>query len=113
MGESKLLLLRVAAQADVPALVRLINGFLAVDPARRGQKLGHRLIRGVEEYSRERQCTAVELDVFNIREELPPFYRSAGFVEVGTGPFEHPDLLLRPAHLIRMRKEVSPALQAP
>lgn len=81
-------------------------GFLAVDPAHQGQGLGRRLIRGVETVCLDAGCTAVELDVFNLREELPPYYRSAGFVEIGTAPFSHPELLLRPAHLIRMRKAI-------
>lgn len=81
-------------------------GFIAVDPARQGQRLGHRLIEEAAAHARAAGCTALELDVFDVREELHGFYRSAGFTETGTAPFEPKELLLRPAHLIQMRREI-------
>lgn len=163
MDTGKLYRARAAAQADVPALVALINlayrveaffirgertsveevtrliaapdaaflllepaagglpagsvyvtlqgraahlGFIAVDPALQGQRLGHRLIHEAAVWAQRAGCTELELEVFDVREELHGFYRSAGFVTDGTRPFEHPELLLRPAHLILMRKAI-------
>lgn len=83
-------------------------GFIAVDPARQGQRLGHRLIDEAAAHARAAGCTVLELDVFDVREELHGFYRSAGFRETGTAPFEPKELLTRPAHLIQMRKPLTP-----
>ncbi|MFN8653787.1 MAG: GNAT family N-acetyltransferase [Gemmatimonadales bacterium] len=82
-------------------------GFIAVDPALQGQRLGHRLIAEAADHARAQGCTALELDVFDVREELHGFYRSAGFTETGTAPFEPKELLLKPAHLIQMRKSIA------
>lgn len=82
-------------------------GFIAVDPDRQGQRLGHRLIEEAGAHARGTGCTALELDVFDVRPELHGFYRSAGFTETGTAPFEPKDLLLLPAYLIQMRKALA------
>jgi hypothetical protein len=50
-------------------------------------------------------CSAIDIRIVNRRTELPPFYRALGFVEAGTEVFEDP-LLIKPAHFIRMTKEV-------
>ncbi len=48
----------------------------------------------------------VELAVVNLRQELGPWYRSQGYREVGTAPFD-----LRPAkqacHFVRMQKALA------
>ncbi len=79
---------------------------LAVDPKHQGKGLGRKLVAAVEAYCRAAGCTVVELEVFNVREELPPFYGSCGFVAAGVTDFARADLLLQPAHLICMRKPV-------
>ena len=50
-------------------------------------------------------CGAIDIRIVDRRTELPPFYRSLGFVDNGTEPFEDP-LLTKPAHVIRMTKPV-------
>ena len=56
-------------------------------------------------------CCAIDIRIVNRRAELPPFYRSLGFVDNGTEPLEEP-LLTKPAHLIRMTKPVAEGARA-
>lgn len=79
-------------------------GFLSVHPAHQGQGLGRRLVEAVATYCESAGCEALDLDVFNVRPELPPFYASLGFDPQSEAPFQKQELLLQPAHLIRMTK---------
>jgi GNAT superfamily N-acetyltransferase len=83
-------------------------GLLAVDPGQQGKGLGRKLVAAVEAYCRAAGCRVVELEVFDVRTELPPFYASCGYVAVGVVEFGKPELLLKPAHLIVMRKPLGP-----
>lgn len=82
-------------------------GFLSVDPAHQGKGHGRRLVEAVASYCQERGCGLLDLDVFNLRPELPPFYSSLGFESVSEAEFEKPELLLQPAHLIRMTRRLN------
>src|SRR5579863_6169506 len=66
---------------------RAYFGLLAVDPARQRKGLGRRLIREVEEAAREAGCRFMDIQIVNLRREMPPFYRGLGYVETGTAPF--------------------------
>ena len=46
----------------------------------------------------------MDLEVVNLREELPPFYQRFGFEVSGTAPFPDPHKLRRDAHLVVMSK---------
>ena len=79
-------------------------GLLAVDPGQQGKGLGRRLVAAVEAHCRQASCRVVELEVFDVRTELHPFYASCGYVAGGDVSFARPELLLKPAHLVKMRK---------
>jgi GNAT superfamily N-acetyltransferase len=81
-------------------------GMLSVDPARQKTGVGRRLIEAVEEYCRMAGCRFLDLDVVNLRTELPAFYRRFGFAPYDTGPFRDPEKLTRPAHLVLMTKPI-------
>ncbi len=83
-------------------------GMLSVDPARQGAGLGRRLVAAAEERCRKEGCRSVEIEVVNLREELPAFYRKLGFEPAGEAPFHTAAKLLRPAHMLLMRKNVDP-----
>jgi len=83
-------------------------GLLAVDPDRQGEGLGRKLVAAVEAHCRRGGCRIVELEVFDVRTELPPFYASCGYAADGVVAFAKPELLLKPAHLILMRKHIDP-----
>jgi GNAT superfamily N-acetyltransferase len=77
---------------------------LSVHPLRQKQGLGRALIGAVEQACIDAGCPVLELDIVNLRSELPAFYGPLGFVATGTLPFPDSERLTRDAHLIRMRK---------
>lgn len=79
-------------------------GMLSIDPPRQGQGLGKRLIHEAEDHCRRAGCHEMELEVVNLRTELPPFYRRFGYVETGTRPFSETERISRPCHFIVMSK---------
>jgi N-acetylglutamate synthase-like GNAT family acetyltransferase len=83
---------------------RAYLGLLSVHPTRQGTGLGSRLVAAVELYSRELGCRFVDLQVVNLRQELPAFYQRLGYVETEIAPFP-PDIPTKlPCHLVRMAK---------
>jgi GNAT superfamily N-acetyltransferase len=81
-------------------------GMLAIDPARQGQGFAARLIAAAEAHCGAQGCTEMELEVVNLRTELPPFYRRFGYVESSTRPFIDADKTSRPCHSIVMTKSL-------
>jgi GNAT superfamily N-acetyltransferase len=86
-------------------------GLLAVDPERQGQGIGRALIAAAEEHCRAAGCAVMDLQVVDVRAELPPLYRSLGYVESGSAPFTSPSK--RPCRFIRMSKPLAPAPRRP
>jgi len=82
-------------------------GMLSIDPARQGQGLGARLIAEAEDYCRRAGCSQMEIEVVNLRTELPGFYRRFGYVESGTRPFTDTERASRPCHFIVMSKALT------
>jgi GNAT superfamily N-acetyltransferase len=81
-------------------------GMLSIDPTRQGKGLGSRLIGAAEAYCRNAGCREMELEVVNLRTELPPFYRRFGYIESGTRPFPETERISRPCHFIVMTKRL-------
>jgi GNAT superfamily N-acetyltransferase len=79
-------------------------GLLAVDPDRQGRGLARVLIAAVEAHCRAAGCQDLDLDIVDLREELPAFYARLGFTPVATAPFPHPVKLKREAKLVLMTK---------
>jgi GNAT superfamily N-acetyltransferase len=79
-------------------------GLLAVAPGLQGHGLGRRLVAAAEAHAREAGCRFMDLQVVDLREELPPFYRRLGYVETGTAPFPAEARPKRPCHFIVMSK---------
>jgi ribosomal protein S18 acetylase RimI-like enzyme len=82
-------------------------GMLSIDPERQGQGLGRQLVTTAEEHCRAAGCRVMEIEVVNLRTELPPFYRRLGYIEAGTRPFNQPDRAKLPCHFIVMTKELT------
>jgi GNAT superfamily N-acetyltransferase len=84
---------------------RAYLGLLAVDRDRQKQGLGGRLLDAAEAYCRDQGCTAIDIVVVNLREELFPRYEARGYRRTGTAPFEDPRLR-RDAHFVQMSKDL-------
>jgi GNAT superfamily N-acetyltransferase len=82
-------------------------GMLSVDPARQGQGLGRALVQAAEAHCRAAGCAVLDIDVVNLRDELPAFYAAFGFAPRGTAPFPDPHKLRREAHLVVMSKPIA------
>ena len=73
---------------------------LSIDPAEQKRGIGLALMTAAENWCRAAGCRAVEIEVVNLREELPPFYTKHGYTITGTRPF--PDVFdaTRPCHFV-------------
>lgn len=79
-------------------------GLLSVDPGRQKSGFGKTLITAAEEYCRGLGCGAMDLQIVNLRSELPAFYTRLGYSETGTGPFPPDAVTKLPCHFVRMSK---------
>jgi ribosomal protein S18 acetylase RimI-like enzyme len=79
-------------------------GMLAIDPALQGKGLGRALVEEAESRCRAAGCRHMDIQVVNLREELPPYYRRLGYVETGTAPFHDVEHSTRRCHFIVMSK---------
>jgi GNAT superfamily N-acetyltransferase len=77
---------------------------LSVDPPFQGRGLARLLLDAVEAHCREAGCDALDIEVVNLREELPSFYVAMGFAQFDTAPFPDRTKLSRDAHLVLMTK---------
>ncbi|HUA60132.1 MAG TPA: GNAT family N-acetyltransferase [Verrucomicrobiae bacterium] len=83
---------------------RAYFGLLSIDPARQRAGIGRRLIEAAEARARERGCAYMDLQIVNLREELPEFYERLGYRVTGEAPFpEHVPTKL-PCHFVKMSK---------
>jgi GNAT superfamily N-acetyltransferase len=86
---------------------RAYVGMLSVDPDRQGHGIGRQMMAFAEQHARALDCSGVDIRVVNLREELPPFYRSLGYVETGRSePVDDPGAS-KPYCFIRMAKNLS------
>ena len=81
-------------------------GLLAVDPDHQQKGIARALIEAVQDQCRSAGCSALDLDIVDLRAELPAFYTRLGFVPVATAPFPDPDKLKREALMILMTKRL-------
>jgi GNAT superfamily N-acetyltransferase len=79
-------------------------GLLSVDPVRQGSGLGKRLVAAAEDYCRESGCAFLDLQIVDLRAELPAFYRKLGYGETGTAPFPADIVTKQPCHFVKMSK---------
>lgn len=80
---------------------------LSVDPPFQGHGLARLLTNAVEAHCRAAGCESLDIEVVNLREELPAFYRLMGFEPVDTAPFPDKVKLRRDAHMVRMTKRLN------
>lgn len=78
-------------------------GLLSVAADWQGRGLGRRLVAVAEALCSALGCAAVQLQIVNLRQELGPWYRSQGYREIGTAPYDHRPAK-QPCHFICMQK---------
>jgi len=81
---------------------------LSVDPPLQGRGLARILMNAIEDHCRASGCDTVEIEVVNLREELPAFYDAMGYIPTDTAPFPDKAKLSRDAHMVRMTKRLAP-----
>ncbi|MBX3161967.1 MAG: GNAT family N-acetyltransferase [Deltaproteobacteria bacterium] len=81
-------------------------GMLSVDPSLQGMGLGTRLVRIAEAMCEAMGARSVRLRIVNLREELGRWYRSLGYREVGTAPYDHRPVK-QPCHFVEMHKHLA------
>jgi len=79
-------------------------GMLSVDPGQQGKGLGRVLIDASETFLRDLGCREIEIEVVNLRQELPPFYEKFGYQKTEERPFTDFDRASQPCHFVVMTK---------
>jgi len=83
---------------------RAYLGLLSIDPERQRAGLGSRLVHAAEDRARERGCSFLDLQIVNVRAELPVFYSGLGYTANGTAPFSTDAPTKMPCHFVKMWK---------
>lgn len=83
-------------------------GMLSVEPALQGMGLGTRLVRIAEAMCEAMGASSVRLRIVNLREELQRWYRSLGYREAGTYPYDHRPVK-QACHFVEMHKWLAAA----
>lgn len=86
-------------------------GMLSVAPELQGMGLGTRLVRVAEAMCEAMGAPAVRLRIVNLREELGRWYRSLGYEEIGTAPYDHRPVK-QPCHFVEMQRSIARQLLA-
>jgi ribosomal protein S18 acetylase RimI-like enzyme len=86
-------------------------GMLSVAPELQGMGLGTRLVRIAEAMCEAMGAPTVRLRIVNLRDELGRWYRSLGYAEVGTAPYDHRPVK-QPCHFVEMERSISRQLLA-
>jgi ribosomal protein S18 acetylase RimI-like enzyme len=81
-------------------------GMLSVEPDAQGKGLSRRLIDALEAFLRARGCQQIEIEIVNLRTELPPFYEKFGYAKTGERPYPTPELSSQPCHFVVMTKRL-------
>ena len=86
---------------------RAYLGLLSVDPHRQRTGLGRTLVAAAEDRARALGCAHMDLQIVNLRAELPAFYAGLGYSETGTSPFPAEVETRLPCHFVVMSKKLS------
>jgi GNAT superfamily N-acetyltransferase len=86
---------------------RAYLGLLSIDPSLQRSGLGSRLVAAAENRLREKNCRFLDLQIVNVREELPAFYARLGYVADGTSPFPADIPTKIPCHFVKMWKTLA------
>lgn len=85
---------------------RVYLGLLSVEPSRQKSGLGSFLMNTSEDYARSQGAHAMDLQIVNVRTELPSYYGRFGYVETGAIPFPPQKKTKMPCHLVIYSKNL-------
>jgi N-acetylglutamate synthase-like GNAT family acetyltransferase len=80
-------------------------GTLSIQPELQGKGLGKRLMQEAETRAKLAGCHFMDIQIVNVREELPGYYGKYGYKQSSTGPF--PRATKIPCFFVGMTKELS------
>lgn len=86
---------------------RAYLGLLSVDPREQRTGVGSALMNAAEEFCAEAGCRFMDLQLVNLRQELPGFYCRRGYVETGIAPLPPEIVPKLPCHFVKMSKPLS------
>ena len=78
-------------------------GMLSVDPDWQGRGFARQLISAAEAHAMAARCGVMDIDVIDLRTELPAFYTLFGYDPVGSTPYAS-EAAKVPVRLVRMTK---------
>ncbi len=79
---------------------------LAIDPAEQKRGIGLKLMTAAEDWCRAAGCREVEIEVVDLRSELPAFYTKHGYTIRGTRPFPDHFEATRACHFVVWTKSL-------
>jgi len=79
-------------------------GLLAVDPTLQKSGRGSELMNAAEDHCRKAGSRFMDIQIVNLRKELPEFYHRRGYVETGTAPLTAGIETKMPCHFVKMEK---------
>ncbi len=81
-------------------------GLLSVEPSRQKSGLGSFLMNAAEDYARRHGARVMDLQIVNLRTELPAYYRRFGYTQSGAKPFPPHKQTKMPCHLVIYSKNL-------
>jgi GNAT superfamily N-acetyltransferase len=94
--------------AELRSQQRGYLGMLTVNPEMQGLGIGQQIRRAGEEFCREHGCRVVEGVTPSFKRDLTASHQRAGYRIVGEVPYERPELLVQPASLFQIEKDLFP-----
>jgi N-acetylglutamate synthase-like GNAT family acetyltransferase len=82
-------------------------GLLAVAPRAQKSGLGSSLMTVAEDHCRKAGSRFMDIQIVNLRKELPDFYHRRGYVETGTAPFTAGISTKLPCYFVKMSKALA------
>jgi GNAT superfamily N-acetyltransferase len=84
---------------------RAYFGLLSVDPSSQGKGWGKRMMEYVETEALKHGCAYMDIQIVNVRPELPVYYGKYGYVAGAISAF--PKRSKIPCHFVQMSKKLS------
>jgi N-acetylglutamate synthase-like GNAT family acetyltransferase len=82
-------------------------GLLAVAAKAQKSGLGSSLMTAAEDHCRKAGSRFMDIQIVNLRKELPDFYHRRGYVETGSAPFTAGINTKLPCHFVKMSKALA------